>query len=82
MPEHQMQGISWSGPEKGTLRIRCSCGWTEKTTVLNMALKEDMALKERKSTLRYNWERHAYTDEEILLLHELSDCEVCARGKP
>lgn len=73
--EHHMQGIGWSGPEKGTLRIRCSCGWTEKTNVIELGGKTRAT-----DILKYYWEKHAYTDDEILLLHELSDCEVCARG--
>lgn len=76
MSEHIMQGIGWSGPEKGTLRVRCSCGWTEKTSVVDPGEKS-----REENILRFFWERHAYTDTEMMLLHELEGCEICARER-
>lgn len=71
--EHAVTGVGWSGPEQGTLRITCLCGWTEKSQVWHINMKSHTHRR-----LMELWEIHAYPPETLALMHELSGCEICA----
>jgi hypothetical protein len=61
-------------------RIRCECGWTEKAQDEWQGKNRD--IEGLRTTLMLRWERHVYTPEMRVMLHELEspDCDVCRRG--
>ncbi len=77
--EHGVIHLGHEPASKGEYRIRCECGWTEKYRPWHFATNH-MAAEQARITLMLRWERHVYTPEELLVMHELEGCEVCNDG--
>ena len=72
MTDHQVKDIVWSGPERGTRRITCICGWTEKSgNVTQWTLTLEQFIEVYDPYLMLQWEKHVYTPEERSILMEL-----------
>lgn len=69
--EHRMSYLG-KDPLTPDMRVRCTCGWTEKTHYFPSGITNNKLWNERaRRKLYIRWERHVYTPEQLNLLEEL-----------